>query len=348
MLPRVLPALLGTLAALFIGLAGGLLYGLIVQPVQFIDVDPIDLAHEQKQDYVRLIAAAYAQDGDLTTAGQRLDRLGYDGSGVERLAYQAISNGDPDARALALLSTDLGFGQSAFALVLATPTFSPTPPPTTTPTASPTVRPTITNTPEPIPTAEPLSPTPTPEPTATSVPPTATARPIPSPTQAPPIVATQPYAPTAPPAPTSVPQPVVDFRIVERYMNPKTLNGGPEGCGLNLLFLTVLDAAGRPLDGVTIEISWPGGSEQVVSGYKAPGKVEFTMRGGYTVKVVGAAADGRSLTSQSTYVDNEFPASEDMLAAGYCPTIAECDQMKATGQWCRWHHSFYVTFQRSW
>lgn len=131
-------------------------------------------------------------------------------------------------------------------------------------------------------------------------------------------------------------------------MNPKSLNGGPEGCGLNILFLTVLDAAGNPLDGIPIEISWAEASEQVVSGVKAPGRAEFTMRGGYTVRVAGAGPDGGPFTSESTYVDNEFPPSEDMLAAGYCATIAECDQMKATGQWCRWHHSYYVTFQRSW
>ncbi|MCZ7573187.1 MAG: hypothetical protein M5U01_31950 [Ardenticatenaceae bacterium] len=341
MIPRLLPTLLGTLAAMLIGVAGGLLYGLIVQPVKFVDVDPIDLAQDQKQDYVRLIAAAYVQDGDLEAASERLGHLGYGGPEVGRLAYQAISNGDPSARALARLSTDLGAGQPAFALVLATPTFSPTPSPTITLTPSPT----IADTPWPTATAEPPSPSPT---TAPSLPPTTTPRPVPSPTLIPPVVPTTPYGPTVPPAPTAEAQPVLDFRIVERSMNPKMLNGGPEGCGLNILFLTVLDAAGHPLDGVTIDISWPGGSEHVVSGYKAPGKVEFTMRGGYTVQIVGVAPDGRPLASQSTYVDNEFPPSEDMLAAGYCATIAECDQMKATGQWCRWHHSYYVTFQRSW
>lgn len=344
MTQRTLLTLLATLAAILIGLAGGLLYGLVIAPVELVDVDPIDLAQSQKQDYVRLIAAAYAQDGDLAAARQQLARLGYGGSEVERVAYQAIGNGDPGARALARLSLDLGFGQPNFALVLTTPTLSPTRPPMATATSSPTVRPTTADTPLPSATMA-LSASPG-RPPSSSQP--ATPRPAPSPTLIPPAVPTVSYAPTAPATPTPVPRPALDFRIVERYMNPKELNGGPEGCGLNILFLTVLDAAGHPLDGVTIDVSWPGGSEQVVSGYKAPGKVEFMMRGGYTVRVVGAAPDGRSLTSQSTYVDNEFPPSEDMLAAGYCSTMAECDQMKATGQWCRWHHSYYVTFQRSW
>ena len=67
------------LIALFVGVATGLALGLtltwVVWPVQYYDTDPVDLRLEHKEDYIALVGAAYAVDGDLARAEARLNKL---------------------------------------------------------------------------------------------------------------------------------------------------------------------------------------------------------------------------------------------------------------------------------
>lgn len=64
------------LASVAVGIAIGLLITWGLWPVEFTNADPADLRPVHKDDYVRMISAAYARDGDLDAARQRLTQLG--------------------------------------------------------------------------------------------------------------------------------------------------------------------------------------------------------------------------------------------------------------------------------
>lgn len=64
------------LLGLFLGMIAGLLYGWILQPVEYIDTTPNSLRQDYKTDYVLAVAEAYAGDGDLDRALVRLAALG--------------------------------------------------------------------------------------------------------------------------------------------------------------------------------------------------------------------------------------------------------------------------------
>jgi hypothetical protein len=64
------------LTSLALGIALGLLIAWVLLPVQFTNADPADLRQSAKDDYVRMISAAYHVDGDLATARLRLKQLG--------------------------------------------------------------------------------------------------------------------------------------------------------------------------------------------------------------------------------------------------------------------------------
>jgi hypothetical protein len=64
--------LISLVAALVIGVLLGLYLGWVQFPVQYVDSPARDLAQRYKDEYAVMIAIAYAQDGDLEGA---LDRL---------------------------------------------------------------------------------------------------------------------------------------------------------------------------------------------------------------------------------------------------------------------------------
>lgn len=68
---------------IIIGLAAGLGLGLYIGwslvPTEYVNANPAYLAETYQQDYVRMVAAAYAVEGDLTAAQTRLDSLGEKG-----------------------------------------------------------------------------------------------------------------------------------------------------------------------------------------------------------------------------------------------------------------------------
>lgn len=64
------------LITLGLGIAGGLLYGWVISPVEYIDTTPNTLHPDFQVDYVLMIAEVYAIDGDLDQAGRQLAVLG--------------------------------------------------------------------------------------------------------------------------------------------------------------------------------------------------------------------------------------------------------------------------------
>lgn len=153
-------AWLGLVLALIVGLTSGLLYGWLVDPVEYYDSDPADLRADLREDYLALIALSHRLNGDLTLAQARLATLGKAGKSesVAALADRLYrTGGDAETvRALALLAHALGVqSEAAIAhLPTSTPTVTRTPLPTTPPTATPTATPTITPAPEATPTPD--------------------------------------------------------------------------------------------------------------------------------------------------------------------------------------------------
>jgi hypothetical protein len=97
--------------ALLLGLGGGLYYGWVAAPVRYVDADPAALHQAFKDDYVLMIATAYAGDGDLEAARTQLATLGLEASAptVTAAAERLSAAGLPaeDAARLADLAAAL-------------------------------------------------------------------------------------------------------------------------------------------------------------------------------------------------------------------------------------------------
>jgi CRP-like cAMP-binding protein len=204
-----------------------------------------------------------------------------------------------------------------------TPTYTPWPTETPLPTA--TFTPTATPTDTPI-------PTPTFTPTDTPVPPTATPRPRPVVRAAPPPQAAP--APAAVAAAAAPAKPTVQFSLIEnRHMTPC------ENLGKHNIFIKVVDAAGNPVDGVTL-VQTPKDQignvlDKTVSGTKGPGLAEFAMW---------------KLAEYSVYVteDGVNPASVE-VASGMNSNFAGDDQCPtADGGNTLFHNSFNLIFRKNW
>jgi len=100
------------LTGLALGVALGLLYAWVIQPVEYTNTAPASLRADFKDQYRALIAAAYLANGDLVRARARLQLL-QDDDLYRALAEQAqrtlAGGGDlQEARALGLLAVALG------------------------------------------------------------------------------------------------------------------------------------------------------------------------------------------------------------------------------------------------
>ncbi len=178
---------------------------------------------------------------------------------------QLLSNGSPAPAPKATKPVAKTFQERSITVALAadlpvqfTPTYTPWP--TETPIPTPTFTPTATPTKTPIPTP---TFTPTKTPTATPIPP-------------PQPQALAAAAPKAVAAAAQPPKPSAQFSVVEqRRMTPC------ENKGKHNVFITIVDAAGRPLDGVTLvqtPHNRPGEVlDKTVSGFKGPGLAEFVL-----------------------------------------------------------------------
>jgi hypothetical protein len=208
-----------------------------------------------------------------------------------------------------------------------TATYTPWPTETPIPTATFTPTPIPTNTPVPTATFTPVPPTNTPvPPTNTPVPPTRT--PVPArPAAAPAAVA------AAPAQPKADPRPAVQFRVTE-----KRRLSACENRGMHNIFITVVDTAGKPVDGVQL-VQVPHGSignvlDKTVSGSKGPGKAEFVMwkNAEYDVYVTNDGAN---------------PASTDIAQQVHSNFADESNCGDGGGGNTLYHNSFAITFQKT-
>ncbi len=113
------------LSGLLIGLALGLFYSRLMEPVEYYDVSPASLSEADKDQYRSMVALAYDANGDIGRARARVRLLG-DAKTVWSLSAQAqrilAENGEPGAaRSLAQLASVLGQESG----VIATPTSTP-------------------------------------------------------------------------------------------------------------------------------------------------------------------------------------------------------------------------------
>ena len=74
-----------------IGIAAGLYYGWVIDPVEFVDATPSMLSADYKTDYVLMISESFHADQDLALAVSRLSDLGSAPPG--ELVQEAIDSG---------------------------------------------------------------------------------------------------------------------------------------------------------------------------------------------------------------------------------------------------------------
>ncbi|MCQ3938045.1 MAG: hypothetical protein DPW18_13495 [Chloroflexi bacterium] len=79
-------------AALVLGAALGLVYGWVIDPVEYTDVPPNILREDYRVDYVLMVAEAYRRDFDAETAARRLAVLGSESPAVITAAALDYAN----------------------------------------------------------------------------------------------------------------------------------------------------------------------------------------------------------------------------------------------------------------
>jgi len=70
--------LIKLIAALAFGIAVGLLYGWVIDPIEYTDATPNILREDYRVDYVLMVAEAYQNDFDPQAAARSLAILGSD------------------------------------------------------------------------------------------------------------------------------------------------------------------------------------------------------------------------------------------------------------------------------
>jgi hypothetical protein len=249
-----------------IGIALGLLVAWVIYPVEYIDTAPFSLRSDAKEAFRGLVAQAYMADGDLARARSRLILL-QDANPLQVLADQAqrmlAKNTAPDeARALAQMAADM---QSAPAAV---PSEQDVPP---TPTAG-----------------KPKSKT---SPTATLEIGQVVLTPTRAPTKKPTKVAT--FTPRAPVRASATPGAPFALKDKKKVCDPKLENG--------LLQVEVRNAAGAPVSGVRVDVTWGGGQDSFFTGLFPlvdAGYADFVMTPGVTYNL--RIGEGGELISKLT------------------------------------------------
>jgi hypothetical protein len=121
------------------------------------------------------------------------------------------------------------------------------------------------------------------------------------------------------------------------------------GCtGNHNAFVKVIDGSGAPLNGVLVYLRWDSGEDAFYTGYKPefPGGAVFDLYGGYYVGVRNDA-NGNPAIAQETFVTSHYPTAPELLAAGYCSDLADCEYRLANNQLCYGHYSYEVIYQRN-
>jgi hypothetical protein len=265
------------ITGLILGLAMGLGYAWLIQPMQYTETSPAALRADFKGNYRTLIALAYASNGDLVRARARLELL-QDENVTQLLAEQAqrkLADGSPqnEARALSLLAVALGKVPPTVALQ-STPELSMTP------DKESTITPEVTPTNSPA-AAEQGSSSDTTEITDTLA--------LAS-TMSASLVPTRTPNPTNTPLPTWTPTPT--------RRSPYTLQSQEFVCEEEfdrpLIQIEVQDAAEQPVSGIEAIVNWDGGENHFFTGLKPDlglGYADFVMTPGvvYTLRLAAGS-----------------------------------------------------------
>jgi len=158
-----------------------------------------------------------------------------------------------------------------------------------------------------------------------------------------------PAPPTATPAPAGPDFQVVEVRIWNVVENGGSYDGPSVRCGERReLHVKVVDAAGNPLNGVTVKAMY-GAQEEVVTGSKGvPGDAEFVLGGGQDVYII-RDVDGRPVTSDVARGMSTNPHAIPipvLISGGYCRDEASCRAF-INQYGCYGHYSWTVTFRRN-
>lgn len=268
------------ITGLILGVALGVLYAWVLVPVETIETHPQDLRADFKEAYRVLIARAYQANYDLNRAEARLALLG-DEDPARVLAVQAqltlSQEGQEDAaRALGLLAAAL---QGNLPSDGDTPAEDPLPTPTE-------------NSGESAPPTEEATPTATQQ-TALNTTPAATETPGgPTPTEGT-IIPT--LTATMPPTATATPGPPFVLDSIQLACDP---NIDPP-----LIQVNVFDAAGNPVPGVAILITWETNTNRFVTGLKPEyglGYADYQMNPAitYSLRLEDSNAPVNSITGR--------------------------------------------------
>lgn len=271
------------LTGLVIGIALGLLYAWVFQPVKYVDTVPASLRADFKDQYRALIAAAYLGNSDLLRARERLELLEDEDlfRALSEQAQRTLAQQGPaeEARALGLLAIALGQAPPGPAIAITQQRLTPIVQATR-----------IGGGPLSDETATPGSA----QPTGASPAPT-----LGQPTRTPPLAAsaTPVAASTSPtaassPQPTSTPQPTLSFTSTPG--GPFLLLSQEKLCdtplAAPLVQIEALNRFNQPVAGVTVIVTWAGGEDRFVTGLKpekGPGYADFAPTPGtlYTLRL---------------------------------------------------------------
>ena len=238
------------IVGLALGVALGLLYTWVIDPVELVNTYPALLRTDYRQGWVRLVALSYIADGNLDRARARLEGLEQEGvaGAIGALIEEYAAAGRPadTLRSLTGLAEALDVRTPAMLVYL----YTPAPPP-------------------PVPVHTPLS-APTPTPVHTSVPPTPSppAVPILNPTRTP---TSQPGSaspsPTLASAPGSTPLPSPTPSLLSRLYLARQEQVCQPGQTPHIE-VVVRDERGAGLPGVEVWLVWTGGADRAVTGLK--------------------------------------------------------------------------------
>lgn len=95
---------LGFLVAIAVGIGIGLVYGWVINPVEYVDTAPASLREDFRTDYVLMVAEAYFVEDDLAMAVRRLALLG--GELPEEIVRQSL-----------VTAAEYGYAQADLALM---------------------------------------------------------------------------------------------------------------------------------------------------------------------------------------------------------------------------------------
>ena len=257
-----------------LALSGALYLSWLVYPLTEANASPAVLRVEHKADYIYMVSQGYAQDGDWARAEARLNKLNDPAIADTTLSLveQALREGRPSEaiRNLARLAEQLGAEGGTLALFAPTPVLA-------------AVLPTVTATaPAALETeseAATTEPEPTIEPTATlPLPPTATAVPL---------VETAEIEETPP-----------LYRLLSQNDRCEQNSTQPA------IEVVVVDAALAEIRGVEVQLTWDGGSDRALTGFKSgagAGYADFSIETerSYTVSMSDGSGEIGGLQSDT-------------------------------------------------